>query len=120
MTTFHSIKRANERTNLNVKSSERFIENAITRGKNAEAFAAKEREYLLQKESKQGCRTIVYNGYCFIINDSGNCVTMYSLPVWFGKTCYDGKQKIRNVKRYIRYNNIFEQEDNDFGYGKVS
>ena len=111
MTTLHALQRTYERTGFNIETSERFIHNAIRRGKPADAFCSREREYLQSKESKCGCWTAVYNTFCFIFNDVGDCITMYPLPKWFGKKLYDGKHEIRNVKKYMRNNNYYEQED---------
>ena len=120
MTTFHALQRTKERTGFNQKTSERLIANAIKRGKSAHTFAAKEREYLERQESKKGKRTIVYNSLCFIFSNDDVCITVYPVPVWFGKTQYDGKQKIRNSKKYIRYNDLYELEDMEYGFGKAS
>ena len=116
MTTYHSIKRTVERTGYNAKASERIIMNAMTRGKNAESFPTREREYLEKTESKgEGCRVIVYNGYCFILRDD-YCITMYPLPKWFGKKQHDGKRKIRDAKKYMRFNANYDELDNEFEY----
>ena len=120
MTTFHALQRTKERTGFNHKASERLIANAITRGKGAQSFAAKEREYLERQESKKGYWTIVYNSLCFIFSNDGVCITVYKLPPWFGKKQYDGKQVIRNNKKYIRYNDLYELEDMDYGFSKAS
>ena len=111
MTTYHSIQRAKERTGFNLKSSERFIETALRRGRGAEAFSAKEKDYLLQKEAKEGCRMLVYNLFCFIVAADDACITMYPAPNWFGKKKYhDGKREIKDIKKYMRYYDWFEQE----------
>ena len=120
MRTFHAIQRTQERTGFNASTSERFIANAIERGQNAGAFPAKERAYLHRQETKQGCRTVVYNGFCFIINDDCCCVTMYRVPNWFGKGQYDGKQAIRNARRYARLNDSFGKEEIEYGLSQVS
>ena len=101
MCTNHSIQRANERTQFSGKSAVRFIENGIARGKTAEDFSSKESTYLANC-AKGGCTAKAYNGFCLIIGDNGDCVTIYRLPEWFGKKrYYDGKKRVRNVKRYI-------------------
>ena len=47
------------------------------------------------------CTAKAYNGFCLIIGDNGDCVTIYRLPEWFGKKrYYDGKKTVRNAKRY--------------------
>ena len=113
MTTLHALNRAQERTGYNRDTSERFILNAGKRGKPADAFSSREREYLLNKEARYGHYTVVYNNFCFIYSeDCGDCITVLEIPKWFGrKQQYDGKQQIRNAKRYIRYNYKYDQED---------
>lgn len=100
MCTNHSIQRANERTQFSGKSAVRFIENGIARGKTADDFTSKESIYLANC-AKGGCTAKAYNGFCLIIGENGDCVTIYQLPDWFGrKRYYDGKKRVRNVKRY--------------------
>lgn len=102
MTTKHSIERAKERIGANRKRAERIIGNALERGKGAEEFSSIEKEYLA-KESSYGCTAIAYGSFCFIINESGKCVTEYRLPKYFGKKkLYNGKEKIRHPKAFIR------------------
>ena len=81
----HSTKRTKERSGFKGKTAQRFQENAFARGLTAEAFYTKERQHL-ESISRDGCRPIVYNGYCFIFNDHDVCVTMYRLPSWFRTT----------------------------------
>jgi len=118
MITNHAIKRAKERTGLSTKSSVRFIECAFERGKEPETFTAAERKYMLQK-ARGGSRSLYHNGYCFIISADEYCITMYQVPEWFGKKHYDGKHEIRNIRKYIRMNNDY-QEDLENGISKAS
>ena len=100
MCTWHSIQRANERTRYNGSSAVRFIENGIQRGRTAENYKQDERKYL-ESLAYNNCIAKAYNGFCLIISEDGDCVTLYPLPEWFGKKrYYDGKKRIRNVKRY--------------------
>jgi len=46
MISYHGVQRVMERVSLTRKQSEHFISNALWRGKTAEAFMAREREYL--------------------------------------------------------------------------
>lgn len=102
-TTQHSIERMKERLGVNARKAEKRISDAICRGTGAESFSAKERAYLTGKECR-GCTAKVYDGYCYIVGENDVCVTLYRLPSWFGKKKhYDGKEKIRNYKKY--YNN---------------
>lgn len=101
MVTLHSIQRAHERTRYKGKAAIRFIENGIERGKTAQEFTQKEREYL-ESVSHNDCIAKAYNGFCFIITESGICVTLYELPKWFGKRrYYNQKRRIRNVRNSL-------------------
>lgn len=100
MLTYHSIERAQERTKYANKTAVRFIENGITRGKGAEEFTQRERAFLQGFETRN-CIAKAYNGYCFLISENMECITMYPLPDWFGKKrFYENKVRVRNVKRY--------------------
>lgn len=100
MYTYHSLQRAEERTQFSGKTAMRFIENGISRGKTAADYKKEESQYL-SRIAYDGCIAKAYNGYCLIISDLGDCVTLYPLPEWFGKKKhYDGKKRIRNIKRY--------------------
>ena len=100
MCTSHSIERANERTRFNGKAAIRFIEKGIVRGKTADQFTQKESRYLAGL-GRDNCVAKAYNGFCLIVSERGDCVTIYKLPDWFGKKrYYDGKKRIRNVKSY--------------------
>ena len=100
MCTIHSIQRANERTRYNGKTAVRFVEKGIERGKTAEDFNQDEREYLTNC-AYGNCIAKAYNGFCLIISEDGDCVTLYRLPEWFGKKRhYNRKTRIRNAKRY--------------------
>ncbi len=104
MCTEHSIRRTSERTGFRGESAVRFIENGMSRGKTAADFTQDENEYL-SRIPYDNCTAMAYNGYCLIISDKGDCVTVYRLPEWFGKKrFYDGKTRIRNVKRYSMHN----------------
>ena len=104
MNSRHSIERAKERAGLNSEQAARFIRKAGERGRSAEEMPRREREYMEKKETAANCRTIYYNNYFFIFSPGGTCITLYEAPAWFGKKShYEGKEKIRNVKKYVRY-----------------
>ena len=106
---YHAILRTQERTGLNQKLSEAFIINALKRGKTSEDFTANERSFLEAKEAKGDCGIVVYQSFLFVIDAAGVCVTMYAAPKWFGKKKYfDGKVKIKNIKKYSRFNEVFD------------
>lgn len=106
--TTHGIQRAKERQNLkNIRSVEKTVQLAIQRGRRAEDCTSWERNYL-SKECRNGCTAVAYNNFCYIINDTGICVTIYPLPAWFDKKkAFNGKERIRNFKRYYRHNADF-------------
>jgi hypothetical protein len=115
MTTFsnatvHSIVRSKERLGLNERRAEKTIQLAIERGKDYTEFnSSRERKYLEQHTDSE-VYAVAYNGYCYIINNTGFCITVYELPEWFGKKKqYDGKTKIKNMKAY--YRNYSDLED---------
>lgn len=99
--THHSIDRAKERCHLkNQRAAERQIEKALKNGRRAEDFSSWERNYLLG-EARDDCIAIAYNKFCYIVNSKNACVTLYPLPVWFGKKKrFDGKERIRDYKKY--------------------
>lgn len=109
ITTYHGVQRAKERGNLkNIRTAEKQISLALSRGKVAEDFSSWERDYL-SKEAHDGCVAIAYNNFCYIVNTAGVCVTMHALPSWFGKKRqYNGKERIRNFKQYNRNHGYFE------------
>lgn len=101
-TTKHSIERMKSRLNINERKAEKRLFDAITRGECADAFSSRERAFLAN-EGRNGCVAVAYDGYCYILNADNICVTLYPLPAWFGKKKrFDGKTKIRKVKRYYR------------------
>ena len=105
-TTAHGLERAKERMDCSEKKAIRTIEQAISRGKHAEDFSSKERDFLKRLETNN-CIAVAYNKFCYIINELGACVTMYALPTWFGKKRhFVGKERIKNLKAYSRMNNI--------------
>ena len=111
MSTFHSIQRANERTPFHGRRAERFVENGIRRGKAAESFRQREYDYLANC-GRDNCVARAYNGYCLIINNQEECVTLYRLPEWFGrKRHYDRKKGIRKEKKYARRRGIYHERE---------
>lgn len=106
--TVHGVSRAKDRCNVkNVRSAEKNVTLAIQRGKRAEDLTSWERSYL-SKEAYDDCTAIAYNNFCYIVNASGACVTLYPLPAWFGKKKhFDSKERIRNYKQYCRNKSTF-------------
>ena len=109
-TTYHSIDRAKERAGLNERKATKMIELALERGKSASDFSSMEKSYL-DSEGYDGCTAIAYNNFCYIVNENGICVTLYPLPAWFGKKKrFDGKEKIRNPKKYSKNYGFYSRE----------
>jgi hypothetical protein len=101
--TYHGAQRAKERQNLkNPRSVDKNVRLARARGKRAEDCASWERSFLIQ-ESQDDCTAVAYQDFCYIFNSKGACVTLYPLPVWFGKKkAFHGKERIRNYRRFCR------------------
>lgn len=115
--TEHCVERAMERYNLrNEKSIQKNVDRAYLLGKRAEDFSSWERNYLSGKT--RDCMTgVAYNGFCYIFNEYGICVTMYELPAWFGKRKrFNGKERIRDIKKYNRLNreNSWNMAEEDY------
>lgn len=110
--TVHGARRAKERHNLkNWRSVEKNVQLAIRRGKRAEDCTSWEREFL-STIARDDCTAIAYNNFCYIFSADGACVTLYPLPVWFGKKkAFNGKERIRNYRSYCRHNTDFFMGD---------
>ena len=100
MHSLHSFERAKERFDMKGKKAQRRIDLALERGKRAEDYTTKyERSYLnsLNRDSV----AVAYDNACFIFNEEGRCITVHSLPAWWEKKKrYNGKERIRNAKKY--------------------
>jgi len=113
MFTNHALQRTSERTGYNKRTSARFITNAIERGKEAEEFSSKEKNYLMQRV-RDG-RMVVYNSCCFVLRDENICITMFHTPEWFGKKIlYDGKTKIRDARKYLRHSDNYMKGEYEY------
>ena len=116
MYTQHALIRTMERTGLNNDAADKLIPKALERGKGLESFSANARK-LLASKSRDGCRAIVYNGYCYIVNEKGICVTMYDISDRIKQNRhYDGKQRVRDVMKYRRMNSDYLKRE-EYGYG---
>ena len=121
MTTYHAIIRTMERTGLDRTAAVQFIGKAMERGKGTEFFNGEVRRYL-ESKSADGQRAIVYGFYCFIISAEDICITMYSISDRLNdKKHYDGKQKIRDIRKYMRFNSDYQQQEVcEYGTWKAS
>ncbi len=110
ISTLHVIDRMKERCNIkSLRSAEKNIALAMKRGKRAEDCTSWERSYL-SHEAYDGCFAVAYNNYCYIISDTGYCITLYKLPAWFGKKKhFDGKERIRDFKKYCKSNESYRE-----------
>lgn len=110
MTTIHSINRTMERCKLkNPRAAEKNINRALQRGKRAEEFSSWERTFL-SIEAHGDCSAIAHNGFCYIVNEYGTCITVYPLPAWFGKKKhFDGKERIRDFRKYCKSNQFYRE-----------
>lgn len=105
--TCHSSLRAKQRMNLSASKANREFALARRYGKCSTDFPnVQQRLFLQEKEKAKGARAYVYNDYCFIFDASSDrCITTYQLPKWFYRGCYyAGKERIRNVRKYQRFN----------------
>ena len=93
MTTYHAVKRAQERAGMSIGKAERFVRNAVKRGLGADSFKSIEYEYLKSYDNADGCRALAYNSYCFVVSSDDVCITMFALPDWFGKNNKNKKKK---------------------------
>lgn len=100
--TQHCIERAGQRLGLTEKQAERKINLAMKYGKSSENYTTSwERKYL-KSQSYDGV-ALAYDSYCYIITESGICITVYPLPSWWEKKKnYNGKERIRNPKKYYK------------------
>ena len=105
----HALARAKERRGYNEKRARSWIKKALERGRDYTFYTARERDYL-REEGKGDCFALAYDGYCFILDARGACVTLYELPRDFGKKKhYVGKTAIRDDKKYA---NHYQKEEN--------
>lgn len=91
---------------VNSRKANKLVSLAELRGKCAENFASNvEKNFLLRCEKNNKSKAKAYNNFCYIFNEDNVCVTLYKLPSWFmRKKHYNGKEKIKNVKKYIKMN----------------
>lgn len=103
--THHSIDRAKERINLNEKKALRNITIALERGNSSEHYNSTMEKTYLENRNIDGI-ALAYNNVCYIFNYQGECITVYPLPKWWEKKkMYNGKEKIRNPKKYFNFYN---------------
>lgn len=105
MLSYHGQKRAKKRFGIGYEKADSHFEEAKLRGKYVDDYEYRsvEYDYLLSKQRKKYNQAVAYNGVLYIFDDD-TCITMFSLPSWFGrKKHYEGKQQVRNVKAYMRH-----------------
>lgn len=108
-TSKHGFVRTMERADTTEHQALRLIQNAWERGRSIEQLQfTRQRNYVSRHNSllRDGYTNLrVYSSYLFIFSASGKLITMYPLPKNFSKKrIYDGKTKVRDVKKYNRFN----------------
>lgn len=108
--TNHSSLRAKQRLGLSATKADRQFALALRYGKSAADFNHSYQSLYLQKREVSArnitTRAYVYDDFCYIFAaDCDTCITTFPLPKWFnrGIAC-DGKERIRNVRKYQRLN----------------
>lgn len=97
----HALTRAKERRGFNEKRALNWIKKALERGRDHSFFSSWEHDYL-REEGKGCCIALAYDGFAFILDSRGVCVTLYKLPHDFGKKKnYVGKTPLRDGKKYM-------------------
>ena len=111
--TLHGLLRTMERMKMNDQQALRFIKNAWERG-TATASVVWQRDYLDQRDGRfeEGATEFrMYCGQLCIFTPNGEMVTMYPLPADFNrKRAYNGKERIRNARRFDRsYHDTYDE-----------
>ncbi|MGN1019216.1 MAG: hypothetical protein ACI4O7_02480 [Aristaeellaceae bacterium] len=114
----HGFVRTMERTGATDRQALRMIRNAWERGKRAEQLPyPQQRSYVARYDSMllDGRTNLrVYGNYLFIFTAGGRLITMHQLPQTFSrKRVYDGKTRVRDVKKYSRFNDEREAAEPD-------
>jgi len=108
MVTRHGLKRAQERTGFTSSAAARLIERAIYHGIGSDSADKWNKEYL-EKRCVDGKRAVLYNGFCVIIGEDDRCITLWKMDS--AKPHFRGKEKIKNVKNFMRMNPRDELDD---------
>ena len=110
--TVHSINKVKERCGIkNKHSAVKNIELALQRGKRYYDFSSWESSYL-KNSVHNDCFAVAYNNYCYIFSEEKVCITLFELPAWFGKKKrFDGKEKIKHCKRYLRSRTCLDERN---------
>ncbi len=102
-TSLHGLSRTMERTGKDVLQSIQLVQKAWKKGRTPNVSPQKERT--AEGSSVSLVEYRIYKGNLFIFSGTGVLITMYSLPAdYYHKELYDGKTRIRKVKRYKRMN----------------
>jgi len=104
--TYTSLKKAQDWANLNENSAKKLIRRAAVNGQDISTLPVKERKFCETQLSNDNRKALVYSGFGFVFTTDNYCVNMFKLPKWFGKKAlyFDGQTKIKNPKKYIKYN----------------
>ena len=99
----HIIKRLNKRANIKHGSQDRFLNKAIQCGIRYEDVTNNTLKGYLEKITREGYYTIIYQKYVLIISENSNVgTTIFNLPKQYWKIVdhiYEKKEGKKNVSR---------------------
>jgi len=99
----HMTKRLTKRANIKHGSQDKFLEKAIEKGIRCEDVTNKQLRDYMEKVSREGYYTIIYQKYVLIIAKDDNVgTTVYNLPKYYWKYVdyiYAKKEGKKNVRR---------------------
>lgn len=112
ITTVHGLSRTMERAGKTGQQALRMIACAWARGKAPDELRHAElrrRVEFFERATQDGrdghILLRVYNRYLFIFSAEGRLITMFALPdALFKKRVYDGKARVRHVRKFLRMN----------------
>ena len=109
----------NNRKELKTKA-----EKALERGKRADDFKFMEKHFLEERENEK-IDAVVYDKACFIYKKADfisnpTLLTVYKFKRWSDKKVhFKGKEQIRDAKKYLKYDDYFDENSN-FKHYKIS
>ena len=107
LSTFHSLKRAEERANLNPCQSEKLFEEAYLYGKTADSFRNIKINNYMVRRHRNDAQVKYYNGKIFIFSSDGICITVFDSPGYFNKKYYH-KTVVRDTMKFLRMNPLYK------------
>ena len=107
LTTYHCIQRGKKRIKTNKKKTYNLAKRALEYGLRYTALKSNTfLAHFLKSKTNDDAFAVAYNNYCFIFSQKTlSCLTVYEIPEYIQKKQYfDGKEHIKNYKKYCRYN----------------